>query len=202
MYTNMMNGGAPATTSAGGIQWVFNVGAFPYTAKVGQSVSMFQVGPCSAVLPHVHPRSGEFVTVISGRLNVSFVEENGGRVLNYDLGPYDAFPIPRGVPHGAHNPNCEPAMYLAYYDAADPGTITLGQALAKLPTITFAAALNITEALGAAIQSHLVTAKIIFEPASDNSCVQTCISQGKLPAGYGWTPTGSTDPIGKKDVAA
>ncbi len=75
----------PSTNGHGGTIKFATVDNFPVLAGLGVSCALVTVEPCSVNLPVVHPRATELLYVISGRLRVGFVEENGGRTILNDI---------------------------------------------------------------------------------------------------------------------
>jgi len=75
----------PSTNGHGGTIKFATVDNFPVLAGLGVAAALVTVEPCSVNLPVVHPRASELLYVISGRLRVGFVEENGGRTIINDI---------------------------------------------------------------------------------------------------------------------
>ena len=64
------------------------------------------------------------------------VEENSAKniLVNRHLKPLDTIHIPQGLIHFSHNPNCEPAAFLANFGTTDPGTQTTWNSFIQIPT--------------------------------------------------------------------
>jgi oxalate decarboxylase/phosphoglucose isomerase-like protein (cupin superfamily) len=75
----------PSSSGPGGEIRIANVDTFPALAGLGVATAVVTIGPCGVNLPHVHQRATELLYVISGRLRVGFVEENGGRAIINDI---------------------------------------------------------------------------------------------------------------------
>ena len=74
-----------SSSGPGGEVRALNVDNFPVLAGLGVSCVLATVEPCAVNLPHVHPRATDLLYLISGRLTVGFVEENGGRFIKNDI---------------------------------------------------------------------------------------------------------------------
>jgi hypothetical protein len=75
----------PSTGGPGGESRAVNVDNFPALAGLGVACTVATVQPCSVNLPRVHQRATDLLYLISGRLRVGFVEENGGRAIINDI---------------------------------------------------------------------------------------------------------------------
>ncbi|KAF9282090.1 hypothetical protein BGZ68_006216 [Mortierella alpina] len=126
------------TDGTGGTIALSTVNNFP--ALIGTEVAMAIgfVNPCGLNVPHSHPRSNEFLTVIQGELIAGLVLElnNGGfghvvgqpapvngpiPQVNVTLSNYKGMLFPQGETHFQFNPTCEPALFAAAFDSSDPG---------------------------------------------------------------------------------
>jgi len=73
-----------------------------FPALIGKSLStnIGFLGPCAQNTPHIHPRSAEFQTMISGdRIRTGIFEENGDRFIQSDLYVGQATIFPKGSIH-------------------------------------------------------------------------------------------------------
>ncbi len=99
----------------------------------GQSAFITAIKPCGILLPHVHPRANEFVTVLSGTMNTGIAQENGGaQDIVFDTHPGEVFMAPQGLLHFNHNQECEPLVFLQTFDDNDPAALNVIGALAAL----------------------------------------------------------------------
>jgi len=94
--------------------------------------------------PHIHPRSAEFQTLVSGdRLRTGIFEENGARFITNDLYVGQATVFPQGSIHFQQNLGCDPAIFVAGFSNEDPGTVTIAQGFfGQLPPDTVSATLG------------------------------------------------------------
>lgn len=117
-----------------------------FPALIGTNVAMAVgfVNPCGLNVPHSHPRANEFLTVIQGELVGGLILElnNGGNgnvvggdrpvrgpipQVNTTLTNYTGMLFPQGETHFQFNPTCEPALFAAAFDNADPGRTQLAR---------------------------------------------------------------------------
>ncbi|KAH8683334.1 RmlC-like cupin domain-containing protein [Tricladium varicosporioides] len=105
---------------------------FPALVGTGSGMAVGTLQGCSFNTPHVHPRATELQIVISGSLITEVVPENGvlndpkdpksgRRVIRNELGPMQMQPFYQGSVHTQFNPNCEPAVFVASFNAEDFG---------------------------------------------------------------------------------
>ena len=83
------------------------------------------LGPCSINLPHTHPRATEINFIVSGTLQAGFFQENGARFIMNTLVAGQATVFPVGAIHFEQNLNCTQAMFVAAFNSADPGVLTI-----------------------------------------------------------------------------
>jgi oxalate decarboxylase/phosphoglucose isomerase-like protein (cupin superfamily) len=110
------------------------VDQLPSLQGEGISYVLFDFEPCAANLPHIHPRATELLFVISGKLQVAFSEENGGRgafVNNLKAGQAAVFP--KGLVHFEQNLSCERTKYIAALNSEDPGVVTVSKRTFEFP---------------------------------------------------------------------
>ncbi|KAK1384835.1 Cupin type-1 domain-containing protein [Heracleum sosnowskyi] len=82
------------------------------------------------VPPHIHPRATEILTVLKGRLRVGFVTGNPeNRLITKVLGEGDVFVFPQGLAHFQQNVANGNTTVLAFLSAANPGVITVADAV-------------------------------------------------------------------------
>lgn len=63
----------------------------------GFGFAVYNFDACGVVFPHVHPRGDESVYVVSGTIDVGFVDEAGELVRNPELAENTGFVIPQGA---------------------------------------------------------------------------------------------------------
>lgn len=86
---------------------------------------------------HIHPRSAEIFTVLSGRVLTEMILETGvvladgkPRVVRTELGANQTTVFPQGSFHAQVNPDCSPALTVAAFASDDPGAaLVVPQAL-------------------------------------------------------------------------
>ncbi|KAF2756877.1 RmlC-like cupin [Pseudovirgaria hyperparasitica] len=127
---------APPT---GGTIFLSTLASFP--ALEGSSVAMAIgfMNPCALNTPHIHPRANEFLTVVQGSLIGSVMLERDSGFGNADavLANYTGMLFPKGKVHWQFNNECEPAVFAAAFDDADPGRAEIAaQFFSGLPADT------------------------------------------------------------------
>lgn len=98
-----------------------------FPALLGQSVALavLQFPTGSLNPPHTHPRSAELLLVVSGSLQVGFVDTTN-KLFNQTLQIGDVFLFPKGMVH--FQLNADPrntATAIAAFGSANPGTLSL-----------------------------------------------------------------------------
>lgn len=101
------------TFSPGGVVNA-NAATFPATVGNGLTLAMLNLGPCSMLPPHIHPRASNFVVAVSGTTETYMIMENGGK-----------FELNRFYPHQS----CPPSIslinpYLSNYAMPQTQTLT------------------------------------------------------------------------------
>jgi oxalate decarboxylase/phosphoglucose isomerase-like protein (cupin superfamily) len=122
------------STNTGGTVQPADEETWPSLISEGLAFSLFRLRPCGMNQPHNHPRASEIQYVIKGsNVTVSFVEENGGRVITnvIDTGKVSLFP--QGLIHFQQNLGCEEAILLSALNAENPGVLTISPQLALFP---------------------------------------------------------------------
>jgi hypothetical protein len=125
------------TPPTGGTIFLSTINNFPALGSTGLAQAVGFVNPCGLNTPHWHPRANEFLTVVQGSLVGALVLEQdsgfgnvvGGAQppigaqlqINTTLSNYTGMLFPKGLVHWQFNPNCEPAVFVAGFDMADPG---------------------------------------------------------------------------------
>jgi hypothetical protein len=107
---------------------------FPFLFGAGLDISLFTVGPCGILLPHVHPRASEVFIALDNQVTFGTLLE---RNLFADLTPhpeiighlnkYSATVFPQGSVHWQVNDseNCKEFTAVAVLSSEDPGTTTV-----------------------------------------------------------------------------
>ncbi|EOA85201.1 hypothetical protein ACJQWK_07310 [Exserohilum turcicum] len=127
------------TPPTGGSIFLSTVNNFPALGSTGLAAAVGFVNPCALNTPHWHPRANEFLTVVQGTLVGAILLEDDrgfGNVVGGEppvIGPYKQIEttlanytgmlFPKGLVHWQFNPECEPAVFVAGFDVADPGRV-------------------------------------------------------------------------------
>lgn len=128
----------------GGTIFLSTINNFPALGATGLSQAVGFVNPCGVNTPHWHPRANEFLTVTQGSLIGALLLESdagSGNVVGGakpPVGPYTQVEttlanytgmlFPKGLVHWQFNPECEPAVFVAGFDVADPGRVEAARA--------------------------------------------------------------------------
>jgi oxalate decarboxylase/phosphoglucose isomerase-like protein (cupin superfamily) len=64
-----------------------------------QPVAMLNLGPCSMLPPHLHPRATNYVVAIHGNTTTYMYSENGARLVTQVLTPGHGTIFPQGSMH-------------------------------------------------------------------------------------------------------
>ncbi|RAR14549.1 RmlC-like cupin [Stemphylium lycopersici] len=123
----------------GGTIFLSTVNNFPALGSTGLAAAVGFVNPCGLNTPHWHPRANEFLTVVQGKLIGAIILEDdrgfgsvvGGAPpvigpypqISATLSNYTGMLFPKGLVHWQFNPECEPAVFVAGFDIADPGRV-------------------------------------------------------------------------------
>ncbi|KAI1868892.1 hypothetical protein JX265_006871 [Neoarthrinium moseri] len=112
---------------------------FPPLVGTGGAMAVGDLPACSMTFVHLHPRSAELFTVISGRILTEMVPETGvldasgkQRVIRTELGPKQMTVFPMGSFHTQLNPDCEPASAVAAFTSEDMGASAIASQLFSL----------------------------------------------------------------------
>ncbi|KAI4351336.1 hypothetical protein L6164_005711 [Bauhinia variegata] len=92
----------------------------------GQSISyaVFQYPAGSVNPPHTHPRAAELLFLLSGCLQVGFVDTKR-TLYKQTLQAGDVFIFPKGLIHYQYNPKPVPAVAIAAFGSANAGTVSV-----------------------------------------------------------------------------
>jgi quercetin dioxygenase-like cupin family protein len=76
-----------------------NCATFPAICGHGLTVALLNLGPCSMLPPHSHPRAANAVVAVSGSTTTYMIQENGARMVTETLTPGQMTIFPRGSMH-------------------------------------------------------------------------------------------------------
>ncbi|KAJ7251293.1 RmlC-like cupin [Mycena rebaudengoi] len=130
---DFFNPTAGISTGAGGHTVTATSGTFPAVVGNGIAMTIGFLGPCSINTPHTHPRATEINFSVNGTLRTGMLSENGARFVMNELPPGSMTVFPMGAIHFEMNEGCEPAMFVAGFNAEDPGVLSLAQRFFGLP---------------------------------------------------------------------
>lgn len=141
---------ARGNAGRGGDVLAANRKTFPALVGSGSGMALGFLGPCGFNTPHVHLRATELQVVTSGSVVVEMAPENGvfnipgdnksgRRVIKNTLIVNQMTPFYQGSVHSQYNPNCEPANFVASFNAEDFGTGQVADELFALGDETVAA---------------------------------------------------------------
>ncbi|CAM6120698.1 unnamed protein product [Calypogeia fissa] len=100
----------------------------PGLTGLGLTAVQFEFGPQSQISPHIHPRGTEIFYVLSGVIDVGFVDTNND-LFETTLQKGDLFVFPKGCLHFQRN-NCDgPASGFSALSSENPGTLLVSSAL-------------------------------------------------------------------------
>jgi len=122
--------------------------------------------PCGILTPHVHQRATEIYTVIYGTMNGGVAQENGAaQNITFTVLPGELMVAPQGLMHFNANYQCSSLAFLQSFNNADPGALSVGNALAALGGVA-------PGLLGASNIQATNTGLAAF--ALDAQCLQRC----------------------------
>ncbi|KAF7913825.1 uncharacterized protein EAF01_000231 [Botrytis porri] len=113
---------------------------FPASTSYGMTMALINLGPCGMLPPHYHPRGTNFVVAVEGVTQTWMIEENGAKVVNQTLRPWQMTIFPRGSIHSMQNLGCTKATLVSALNSEDAGTQNVLNGLAQLPPDIIAAA--------------------------------------------------------------
>ncbi|GME42843.1 hypothetical protein GTA08_BOTSDO10702 [Neofusicoccum parvum] len=109
-----------------------NKATFPYTTGNGMTMAMLNLGPCSMLPPHYHPRAANYVVAVSGTTNTYMIEDNGARTVKATLDPGKMTIFPAASIHLMENQGCENAQLVSALNSEDTGTVNIANVLFNL----------------------------------------------------------------------
>ncbi|GAB7347631.1 hypothetical protein MBLNU459_g4501t1 [Dothideomycetes sp. NU459] len=110
-----------------------NAATFPAVVGNGMTMAMLNLGPCSMLPPHYHPRASNYVVAIEGTTNTFMITENGARVVRETLTPGKMTIFPQASLHAMYNTGCTNAQLVSALNNEDQGTTNVGNNLFQLP---------------------------------------------------------------------
>lgn len=110
-----------------------NAATFPATIGQGMTMAILNLGPCSMLPPHIHPRATNFVVAISGTTRTFMIAENGARTVSETLTAGQLTIFPQASVHTMMNIGCENAQLVSALNSDDAGTHNLANAFFSLP---------------------------------------------------------------------
>ncbi|OAP58912.1 hypothetical protein AYL99_06209 [Fonsecaea erecta] len=168
---------AQYTFSPGGVINA-NAATFPATVGHGMTMAMLNLGPCSMLPPHIHPRAANFVVAISGTTQTYMVAENGARTVTETLQPGQMTIFPQASIHTMMNIGCENAQLVSALNSDDSGTTNLANAFFSFPQ-------NISgTVIGGGLSAPDIDTRVppvgTGSIAGPQACIAACAKQGKM----------------------
>lgn len=80
-----------------------NAATFPAATGYGLTVALLNLGPCSMLPPHLHPRATNFVVAVNGTTETYMIQENGARTIKQTLKQGQLTIFPAGSLHTMQN---------------------------------------------------------------------------------------------------
>jgi quercetin dioxygenase-like cupin family protein len=121
------------------------VGKFPGINTQGISMARLDFLPQGLNVPHWHPRASEVLFVVSGPLQVGFVDENNFLWAN-TLQTGDVTIFPRGLVHFQYNNGTRKALAIAALSSQNPGRVNSGNSVfgSDIPNIILEKTFNLS----------------------------------------------------------
>jgi len=165
------------TFSPGGVVNA-NAATFPATIGNGLTMAMLNLGPCSMLPPHIHPRASNYVVAVSGTTNTYMIAENGARTVSETLTPGKMTIFPQASIHTMMNTGCENAQLVSALSSEDAGTNNLANSFFSLPSDIIGTVLGSGVNLNATANSIPVIGT--GSNAGPEACLAACHAQGKM----------------------
>lgn len=131
-----------STVGSGGSTVAATRQSFPPLIGSNTAMTVGFLGPCGFNTPHTHPRSAEINILVEGRVDTSFILENGARAVNNILLPWQMTTFAQGALHTEFNPDCTKATFVAAFANEDPGVQQEAQAFFGLDEAVVEAAVG------------------------------------------------------------
>jgi oxalate decarboxylase/phosphoglucose isomerase-like protein (cupin superfamily) len=132
--------GAFRVDNAAALTLQVDKGAQPFLSTLpapGSAQFLTALKPCGIVAPHIHLRATEIYSVIYGTLNAGIAQENGAaQNITFTVAPGEAVVVPQGLLHAQTNSQCSSVALFQSFNNADPGSLTMGNALAALGAVS------------------------------------------------------------------
>ena len=80
-----------------------NAATFPAMTRLGMTLAILNLGPCSMLPPHYHPRATNVVVAIAGTTHTYMINENGVPIIEEVLTPMKMTIFPHGSMHMMYN---------------------------------------------------------------------------------------------------
>ncbi|SMR56224.1 unnamed protein product [Zymoseptoria tritici ST99CH_3D1] len=103
-----------------------NAATFPAARGNGLTLAMLNLGGCSILPAHFHPRASNYVVSIEGNTTTYMYEENGAHTITAVLTKGKATIFPAGSMHTMVNNGCENAQLVSALSSEDAGTLNIG----------------------------------------------------------------------------
>jgi len=165
------------TFSPGGVVNA-NAATFPATVGNGLTLAMLNLGPCSMLPPHLHPRASNFVVAVSGTTQTYMIMENGARTVAETLTPGKMTIFPQASVHTMMNIGCENAQLVSALSSDDAGTQNLANALFSLPSDIVGTVLGTS--VNVNVTEQAIPAVGTGSNAGPEACLAKCHAQGKM----------------------
>jgi quercetin dioxygenase-like cupin family protein len=119
--------------------------SFPGINTQGISMTRLDFLPQGLNVPHWHPRASEVLFVVSGPLQVGFVDENNFFWAN-TLQTGDVTIFPRGLVHFQYNNGSRKALAIAALSSQNPGRLNSGNSVfgTDIPNIILEKTFNLS----------------------------------------------------------
>ncbi|KAH0835240.1 hypothetical protein AYO21_09456 [Fonsecaea monophora] len=165
------------TFSPGGVVNA-NAATFPATVGHGMTMALLNLGPCSMLPPHIHPRATNFVVAIAGTTQTYMVAENGARTVTETLQPGQMTIFPQASIHTMMNIGCENAQLVSALNSDDSGTTNLANTFFSFPQ-------NITGTIiGGGLNPQDIYGRVPAVGTGSNAgpqaCIAACAKKGKM----------------------
>ncbi|KAF2436178.1 RmlC-like cupin [Tothia fuscella] len=99
-----------------------NAGTWPAAVGTGMTVALLNLGPCSILPAHWHPRATNFVVITHGSVKTWMLNENGVEPIETLLTGKKMTIFPAGSLHFMENTGCENAQLVSALNSEDHGT--------------------------------------------------------------------------------
>jgi len=96
---------------------------------------MLNLGPCSMLPMHYHPRASNYVVAVHGTTRTYMIEENGARVVQQTLSPGQMTIFPQASLHTMYNMGCDNAQLVSALNSEDSGTHNVIAGLFNIPDV-------------------------------------------------------------------